>query len=154
MISEVEFALTLDYKILYIHEAHVYTESDFVLKDFVKKLNIFKLQATNCFEDCKSHKEKENLCELINSRMDLKNEFEITTNNVLPNSQKRNFYKLMCNSLFGKFIQRTDKPQLRYVQSQDELNELYYSGTRIDDFFCVSDHFGHILLKFSFSCPL
>ena len=140
MISEVEFALTLDYKILYIHEAHVYTESDFVLKDFVKKLNIFKLQATNCFEDCKSHKEKENLCELINSRMDLKNEFEITTNNVLPNSQKRNFYKLMCNSLFGKFIQRTDKPQLRYVQSQDELNELYYSGTRIDDFFCVSDH--------------
>jgi len=140
MISEVEFALTLGYEIINIHEIHYFLESDFILKDFVKKLNVFKLQSTDCFQNCQTDLEKENLCTLVNDRMELNHPDCITSQNVKPNQAKKNFYKLMCNSLFGKFIQRNDKSQIKYINHQDELNDLYYKGIKIEDFFCVNEN--------------
>ena len=46
MISEIEFALSLDYKVLAIHECHIYQKSDYILKDFVQHLNFFKKTVT------------------------------------------------------------------------------------------------------------
>lgn len=140
MISEVEFALTLGYKIMYIHEVHSYSKSDFILKDFIKKLNVLKLKASKCFEECKTQADVQTQCDLINSRMNLNGEEQISASNVIPNERKRNFYKLMSNALFGKFIQRNDKARSSYISSQQELNELFYSGSKIDDFFAVSDN--------------
>lgn len=139
MISEVEFALTLGYKILHVHEVHYYTRSEYVLKDFVKQLNYFKLMASDCFKDCCSIKEKEELCNLINKAMDL-NEGPISPSMINPNLKKRNFYKLMSNSLFGKFIQKSNKPHSKYLNCQDELDELFYTGAKIEDLFCISEN--------------
>lgn len=41
MISEIEYALGLGYKVLAIHECHIYVHSGFILKEFVQYLNFF-----------------------------------------------------------------------------------------------------------------
>lgn len=134
MISEVEFALFLGYKIVHIFEAHCYTQSEFILKEFIQFLNCLKLKSTNCFKECVTLKDKEVLLSLINEMNP-----EITLEDICPNAAKRNFYKLMCNALFGKFIQRTDKPKSTYVNTQDEINMIFYAGNRITDFYCITD---------------
>jgi len=139
MISEIEFALTLGYKIIHIHEAHIYTESEFILKDFVHTLNYFKILASENFKSCHTNKEKETMCKLIASKMNFDESQPIDMTNSKPNQKKRNFYKLMCNSLFGKFLQRQDKPRLRYISNQDELDRIFYAGIKINDFFCIND---------------
>lgn len=140
MISEIEFALKLGYKIHFIFEAHCYTKSDYILRDLVKLLNCLKIKATDCFLNCQSEKEKERLCAYINERMGLDNLDDlITPMNVKPNLAKKNFYKLLSNSLFGKFIERSDRPQARYVHSQSEIDELFLNGSKIVDFCCITD---------------
>ena len=59
MISEIEFALTLNYKILQIYEAHVFVDSQFILRDFIQKLNYFKTLNSNCLKNLQSTEEKE-----------------------------------------------------------------------------------------------
>lgn len=139
MLSEIEFALTLGYKILHIHEVHFYTKSEFILRDFVLKLNCFKIKATDCFKNCDSLHKKLKTCEIINSKMGLQNPDMITIDNVQPNLRKRNFYKLLCNSLFGKFIQHSNRSKLNYICDQEQLQNLFYSGALIEDFFCPNE---------------
>ena len=45
----------------------------------------------------------------------------------------------MCNALFGKFLQRLDKPKSTYVNSQDEISDIFYTGSKIVDFHCITD---------------
>lgn len=139
MISEIEYALSLGYQIMYIHEIHCYKKSEKILSDFIKVLNCLKIKASDCFAGLKSDDEKQLICNRMNEKMNLDSYQCISPSNVQPNPAKKNFYKLMCNSLFGKFIQRTDKPQIKYVHCQDELNELFYNGSKIEDYFCLND---------------
>jgi len=138
MLTEIEFALTLGYKIVAIHEMHVYEKIAPIFKEFVKFLNVMKLKATDCFKQQQMDKNK--LCDDINEKMQLEGNERILVDDIQINDQKRNFYKLMANALFGKFIERRDRPQLRYASSQSDLTDLYYSHSRIEDLFCLSEH--------------
>ena len=138
MISEIEYALSLNYKVLAIHECHIYERSDFILKDFVHHLNILKLKHSTCLENMKTLNEKLNYCKQLNTDMTLIDPFHLTPHNVKPNFRKRTFYKLMANALFGKLEQRNDKSHTIYVNQQSELEDVFFSENNIIDLNCIN----------------
>jgi hypothetical protein len=71
--------------------------------------------------------------------MDLKEPFLLTPTNVKFNLQKRNFYKLYCNALFGKFSERNDKNQTLFASTSKEIEEIFFSDKKIEDIYCIND---------------
>ena len=148
MISEVEFALTLGYKVLQIYEAHIYTSNDYILKDFVQKVNFYKTLSTNCFDKSMSNLEKKSYADFLNQKMELTDpKYRINCSNVEPNEARRNFYKLLSNALFGKFIQRSDNLEITFVKSQEELEDIYFSNRTIKDFICPYENICMLFLE-------
>ena len=147
MISEIEFALTLNYKILQIYEAHIYTNKDFILRDFIKKLNFFKTLYSDCLKDIPAA-EQAKYCELLNDKMELKEpQFTLQPNLISSNLGHRNYFKLLSNALFGKFIQRTDQTEIKFVKNQDGINDTFFSTDRIEDFMCPNENICMLFLK-------
>jgi len=138
MISEVEFALTLNYTILSIFEIHAFLTSDYILEPFVKELNILKLMSSNCFQPHCTLNEKQEYCERINTLFNLTGTKALDLNSFKHNASKRNFYKLASNTFFGKWSQRSDKGKIAFVSTQQEL-ENYLLTDKVEDVFCVSD---------------
>ena len=148
MLSEIEFALERNYKILQIYEAHIYVTHNYILREFIQKLSYYKTINSDCFEEQFSELEKNNYCKFLNEKMQLQDRnFQIQINDIRPNVAQRNYYKLLSNSLFGKFIQRSDKSEIRFIKSQDELNSIYFSGQTIDDFICPNENICMLFLK-------
>jgi hypothetical protein len=139
MISEIEYALTLNYKILSIHEMHVYTESKYLYKDFIQKINFLKTKHSNCFSKGMSFTEKQAHCDKLNRAMELKNPFLLTPMNVQINDAKQNFYKLWCNSIFGKLQQKHNYNKIVYVSTSREIEDIYFSGDQIQDVYSIND---------------
>ena len=149
MISEIEFALGLGYKIVQIYEAHVYLDSSFILKDFIQVLNFFKTKYSDCFENISSFENQQAYCKHLNKKMQMDTDatFSFTPDVITPNAAQRNYYKLLCNSLFGKFIQRSDQTDLKFVRSQDELNATFFSCNEIQDFACPNENLCMLFIK-------
>jgi len=139
LLSEIEYALTLGYKILHIYECHIYTQFDYILKDFVEPLAFFKTAASNCFENLKSKKQKNDYCSYLNQKMNFNTNFQFTLKNIKPNVSKRYFYKLAQNTFFGKFGQRTDTSKTVYCTSQEEIETTLSEHSKISDAFIISE---------------
>jgi hypothetical protein len=139
MISEIEFALRLNYKLVNIHECHYYFNSDYILKDFVQILNYFKTKYSDCIKKFQTDEEKLNYCNFLNSEMNLTNPFLLKPTEIESNKSKKTFFKLMANSLFGKLEQKHNKAKTLYVSNQTELENIFFSENKIDDIFCVTD---------------
>ena len=147
MLSEIEYALLLGYELMQIYEAHVYIKSDFILRDFIQTINYFKTISSNCFENIEKD-EIDNYCTYLNLRMGLDvREQKINRFTVKPNQAQRNYFKLLGNSLFGKFIQRSDVVDVKFVRSQEELSQSYFLSQTIDDFICPNENVCMLFLK-------
>jgi hypothetical protein len=140
MISEIEFALKLNYKLLFIHECHCYESFDYILKDFVTILNFLKTKYSDCLDHCKTNLEQDKYCNFLNEEMKLTKPFLLDRSEVKFNKSKRTFFKLMANSLFGKLEQKNNKSQTLYVTNQEDLEKIFFSENEINDIFCVNDN--------------
>jgi hypothetical protein len=138
-ISEINHALQFNYKILNIFECHFYKNSSYLLKDFVTKLNAQKLKSSNIFENCLSDNDKLKYCDFLNSEMNLNPPFNLTLSNVSNNPSKRFLSKLMANSFFGKFQQKCNKTKTTFVNSQANLEDVFFSTDKIKNIFCFDD---------------
>jgi hypothetical protein len=78
-ISEIIYALKQNYKLLYIHECHCYETVKYIFKDFIEKLNVLKLQNSNCLSDCSDPYQKKEYCDYLNNEMNLKDPFYLKT---------------------------------------------------------------------------
>ena len=146
-VSEILFAISLGYKILEIYECYFFEKSEFILKSFVEKLVFLRLKHSNIFKGCKSSQEQSEYCDFLNLEMDLKPPFSLTPENVTPNEQKKQFYKEMINSIFGKLEQRSDKPKTVFVYSQTELEDIYFSDSKILNILCINDQTVQLSVK-------
>lgn len=138
-ISEINAALNFDYKIIHIYECHYYKNVSYILKDFVTKLNVQKIKHSDLFKNCNNLKEKNDICDSLNSKMHLEPPFNVTMSNVKINERKRFLYKQFANSFFGKFNQNSNKPQTIFVRSQKCIDDLFYSEDKITDLFCLNE---------------
>ncbi len=146
-ISEIIYAIKQNYKLLYIHECHYYKSVKFILKDFVEKLSVLKLQNSDCLSNYSSKYEKKEYCDYLNNLMNLKAPFNLTIKNISNNPSKRNFFKLMANGLFGKFSQKQNKFKTLFAANQQELEKIYLSDVEIKDIFCLNDHICQVQVK-------
>ena len=147
MITEIEYALSLGYKIEKIYEMHIYENFDYILKPFIQTLNFLKTQNSDCFSHCKTLTEKEIYCKKLNEKMNLESPLLLTPRNIKHNLLKRNFYKLCSNSIFGKLEERNDRSQIVYAASSNEIANLYCSEKTIEDFYVVNENLCEIHLK-------
>ena len=134
MISEIEYALTLNYVIIHIHECHVYKQFDFILRDFVKILTSLKTKhsiETNTYQEDFKY---------LNEKMELSGLLELTPTNCSFNSSKRMFYKLAQNSFFGKFGQRSDFTRTLFLSDQSQVDGLLNGPDKIHDVFLVNSN--------------
>jgi hypothetical protein len=146
-ISEIEFALTLGYSLISVHECHCYYNADFILKDFVKFLSFQKIRHSNILKFCRTKDEKNQYLDYLNKRMDFTN-YKLNLTNVSVNEQKKQFYKYMANSFFGKFQQKRNKTQSIFVANQNQLEETYFAEDKnIVDIFCFNDEFCQLLIE-------
>ena len=128
MISEIEYALTLNYVILHIYECHVYKQFDFILRDFVKILT--SLKTKHSMETANEANFK-----YLNEKMELSGLLELSPSNCSFNSSKRMFYKLAQNSFFGKFGQRSDFTRTLFLSDQSEVDGLLTGPDKFMTFF-------------------
>jgi|LakMenEpi03Aug12_release.lakeMendotaPanAssembly.Ray.scaffolds.fasta_scaffold08612_13 G:T-mismatch repair DNA endonuclease (very short patch repair protein) len=136
MIAEIEFALSLGYKILKIHEVHAYYTQKFILRDFVKCIDSLKLR----YSDFPVNSDKAIICDEINNELNLPPTFQLKPELIENNKVKKSLYKLATNSLFGKLQQRSDFSKTIFVASQHELEEFYQKNhENIDNIACHSD---------------
>jgi hypothetical protein len=147
MISEILFALKLNYKILAIHECHAYFKSEYILRDYIKVLNFYKTKHTSLFQKDTTLKEKEVYCAKLNKEMALTEPFLLSPEKIVPNSSRRNFFKLMMNATFGKIESRNDKSKTIFVSSQSEIENIFCSDQIIEDIFCINDIFCQLNIK-------
>lgn len=70
--------------------------------------------------------------------MKLTEPFLLDPSNVTPNKQKKLFFKLMANALFGKLEQRNDKSRTVFVDNQKDLEQIFFSENNIEDIFCIN----------------
>jgi hypothetical protein len=145
--SEIIYAIKLGYKLLYIHECHSYESVKYILKDFIEKINVLKLQNSDCFSEYQNDHEKQEYCDYLNNEMNLKEPFLLNLHNVTKNPSKRNFYKLMANGLFGKFSQKQNKHKTIFASSQHELEKIYFSDVEIKDIFTLNDRICQIQIE-------
>ena len=122
LLDEIEFALTLGYKILKIFEVHAYFKQKFLLHTFVKCIDSIKFKHSN-FSNCNIP--KKDLCDSINNELQLPTKFQLTEKDLKPDKFKKDLYKLANNALFGKLQQKSNYSKTVFVSSQFELEELY-----------------------------
>ena len=147
MISEIEFALSLNYKIVAIFEAHVYEHSKYLLRPYIKMLNFLKMKYSDCLENCQNDDEKQINCEIMNKEMKFEAPFLLTPTNIKPNKSKKVFYKLMANSTIGKLGQRNDRNRTLYVNEKSQIEDVYFSPNKIEDIFFVNKNFCQLEIK-------
>ncbi len=140
MISEIEFALELNYKLISIHECHYYESFDYILKDFVQILNFFKTQNSDCLKFCKTKNDKINYCKFLNTEMDNQKPYFLTPSNISFNKPQRTFFKVMANALFGKLEQKNNQTKTLFVSNQSDLEAIFFSENQIDDIFCINEN--------------
>ena len=122
LISEIEYALSLGYKVVRIFEIHAYFEQKNVLNMFVKCIDSLKLRYSNFSENAS---DLPKLCHKINTELDLPNTFCLNPDLIEPKELKKSLYKIAANSLFGKLQQRSDYASTKFVATQYELEQTY-----------------------------
>jgi hypothetical protein len=146
-ISEINFAIELGYKVIEIYECHFFRTADFVLKEFVQILNCLKIQNSNCLEKFLSLDDKLKYCNFLNESMELKAPFHLTPDNVCDNSRLKSFYKLSANSLFGKLEQKNNRTKTKFVSSQNELEDVFFSKDEIESIICLNENCCQVEIK-------
>ena len=146
-ISEINFAIKLGYIVLEIHECHFFRSSEFILKDFVQILNCLKIQNSNCLQKYVTNEEKQKYCEFLNETMELEAPFNLTPQNIADNSTLKNFYKLSANSLFGKLEQKSNRTKTKFVSSQSEIEDIFFSNDEIESIVCFNENCCQVEVK-------
>ncbi len=146
-ISEISYALKLGYTLISIHECHCFTKKGFILKEFIQKLNCLKIQNSECLKYFETTAEKQNYLDFLNNEMELTPPFNLTLENVHPNKNKKTFYKLMSNALFGKLEQKNNQTKTLYVTSQRELENSFFSENKVDEIIPLNENVCQLEIK-------
>ena len=140
MLSELSYALQLNYVLVHIFECHVYKQKAPILTNFVKILTSFKTRHSNLFQTKPLSWSIESYCEYLSNKMELDGALKITPENASNNSSKRLFYKLAQNSFFGKFGQKSNPKQTLFITDQSQIDTLISGNENIHDIFLVNEN--------------
>ena len=118
---EIDFLVSLGYKILTIFEVYLYSDEKPILSKFMSILGLGKLIHSKVEEE-----EKKEASNNINLSLNLPKNLHVTEEDFQENSQLRSFYKHLLVGVLGKFAQKNSKTETRVVRSQSSLEEVFY----------------------------
>ena len=139
-VIEIEYALTLGYKILYVYELYHYSKKAQVMKEFVQVMYSNRLKSSTFLEEVPLG-DREQLCNELNNKMQFNSsDLKLAPGNVAPNTALNKMYKSLLNNLCGRFALNSNFSKRIFVRSQLEL-EGFFANKEIEviDFFPIGD---------------
>ncbi len=77
----------------------------------------------------------------INSKLGFENtNLEISPSQLQPNETKRKLFKSFMNSCIGKFAQRKNFPNSKFVRSAEDIDQVLKNGEEITDFSIIDEY--------------
>ena len=121
-VPEYLYSLTLGYELVCIHEALLYTESDYIFRTYINFLAREKIR----FSKIPANETAMSYADRINISLQLSGTWKLDENSFQYNNQFRNLCKLFLNTIAGKLIQTEDNFQTILVHCQGELEKLFW----------------------------
>ena len=143
LISDLDKAVSLGYKILHWYELHHYPERAYILRDYSKMLYSEKIKNSGWPNFVQTLEDKISYCDFINSHMEFPLQFQLNINNVQLNESKRQLAKSQMNNLYGKFAQNSNFKKTEFVCSSLELDDLF-SKSNVSNLFQINENILHV----------
>lgn len=133
--DELKKAVAMGYKVLEVHEAWHFKETkkydpesneNGLFTEYVNTFLKLKQEADGWPSHCKSEKQKTDF--VLEYR---KRGIELEASKISRNKGKRTLAKLMLNSFWGKFGQRSDLSRTDYVQTKDDYFKFLHDETKV-----------------------
>lgn len=141
MVTDLEKATELGYKILKFHELHHYEQRDFILRDFVSVLAKQKLQFSGIPSDVPEN-QRDSFCDELNKNMNFEGDLLLNAKKITNNESQKTMYKSMMNNFLGRFALNSNFSSYKFVRSAYEIEqELKKSHTCLVDIFDISETF-------------
>ena len=122
---ELEKAVEKGYTVQKIHEVwHFKNRKDDLFRKYVDTWLRLKEEASGFPANCTTPEQRQQHCEDYEAHEGI----ELDIDNINHNPGKRTVAKLMLNSMWGKFGQRTDRTQLREFTRAQEMHEFLASA--------------------------
>lgn len=139
-VIELNYALSIGYKILYFYELYHYKCKEKVLSQFVSVVAAQRLKNSNLLEGLTAEQQIER-CNYINGKMNLTDpRLILQPLTVKDNKPLKQFWKDFSNSVFGRFALHTNYSQRAFVRSQYELeNIISKPSVEVLEFFPIGD---------------
>ena len=141
---ELKKAEELGYRITKIYEVWHYPERGIVFAEYVNTFLKLKVEASGWPSECTSEEAKEEYLRQFEEREDVR----LDANNIVNNAGLRSLAKLMLNSFWGKWGQRTNLTSHCYVTDPNEYFGIWADQTKeITDINFVNDEMLRIGFK-------
>ena len=128
--QEVNYAVSIGYKVLNIFEVYAYKTKTNMFNRFYSLLALEKLKHSSPSEN----QSLEDYCAEINKLMNLPDNLALKPEDITPNKCVRNYAKEFLNSCLGKFSQQSNRSKTIVVRSRPELNHVHYTNSILDIF--------------------
>lgn len=139
-VVELNYCLTLGYKILYFYELYHYKMKEKVLSQFVTIMASQRLKNSNLLQDI-APTDHTKYCDEINQKMNFKEpSLLLNPNNVKDNKAQKQFFKDILNNVFGRFALHSNYSKRVFLRTQHELENLM-SNPAVDilEFFPIGE---------------
>lgn len=123
-VLELEYSLTLGYKILYFYELYHYERQDKVMSDFVTAMASYRLKNSNLLANVPVA-QHDQFCKNLNAKMKfLDPNLQLKPSNVVDNKPQKEFFKSLLNGVLGRFALHSNFSNRVFLRSQYELDAL------------------------------
>ena len=126
---EINYALSLNYKIIHIWEAWHWPQQEKIFRDFMQLLLRRKVMHSGFPADISSQEEKTDYCNQVNARLGLTCNLILEPSQIVWDSEKRKYWKLLTCSVIGKMGQSNVFPQDVFI-TQPSMLDSYLDDTK------------------------
>ena len=124
--DELVHAVGLGYEITAIYECVAYTEFTPLFEDFFRLFLSYRMRNSGFPQGADTAEQRLSYCETMNRVLKFDNEYtRITPEMVTLNKAEQLFFKLVMNSLLGKFGQNNHRTEVKLINNRDELAAVY-----------------------------
>ena len=120
---EINYAISLGYRILHVYEAHNWSQQEKIFQPFMQLLLRRKVMYSGFPSDILSNEEKINYCAQVNTRLNLSGELTLKPSQIESDPEKRRYWKLLSCSVIGKMGQSNLFPQDVFIDQPHLLDE-------------------------------
>ena len=125
--QEINYALSLGYKIQQIYEVWHWAKKAPIYKTFMQLLLRKKVMYSGFPDDHKTESEKEAYCSSVNRKLNLKGSLALETKDIVYDKRLKDYFKFLTVSAVGKVGQGNLFPSDVFACNNDTVNKYFYN---------------------------